>query len=61
MVNDDLTIDVTLSAGIATSLEDASSATELVAAADQALYAAKKGGRNRIVAVDGTTVVFTDK
>ena len=49
----DLTIDVTLSAGIATSLEDANSASDLVAAADKALYAAKTGGRNRIVAAAG--------
>ena len=49
----DLTIDVTLSAGIATSLEDATSASDLVAAADKALYAAKTGGRNRIVAAAG--------
>jgi len=49
----DLTIPVTLSAGVATSLSDAGSANELVAAADKALYAAKAGGRNRIVATDG--------
>jgi diguanylate cyclase (GGDEF)-like protein len=59
VVNDKLTIDVTLSAGVACSLGDATSASELVAVADKALYAAKKGGRNRIVAADGTMVTFT--
>ena len=61
IVRPDLTIAVTLSAGVASSLEDGSSPTELVAAADRALYAAKKSGRNRIVGADGTTVLFTDK
>jgi two-component system cell cycle response regulator len=54
VVNDSLTIEVTLSAGIATSLEDATSASELVAAA-------KKGGRNRIVSADGKVVLYKDK
>ncbi|MBI2497926.1 MAG: diguanylate cyclase [Opitutae bacterium] len=49
----DLTLPVTLSAGVATSLSDAGSASELVAAADKALYAAKHGGRNCIVTTDG--------
>ena len=49
----DLTLPVTLSAGVATSLSDAGSASELVAAADKALYAATSQGRNRIVAADG--------
>lgn len=48
-----LTINVTLSAGVSTSVEDAHSASELVAAADKALYAAKTAGRNRIASADG--------
>ena len=54
-----LTIDVTLSAGVASSRDDATSAQELVSAADKALYAAKKGGRNRIVSTDGAVVPFS--
>lgn len=61
IVRPELTIEVTLSAGVASSLEDGSSVTELVAAADRALSAAKKSGRNRIVGADDTTVLFTDK
>lgn len=53
-----LTIDVTLSAGVATSVVDAASATELVEVADKALYASKKGGRNRLTMTDGTVVPF---
>ena len=51
-----LTIPVTLSAGVAAMPSDASSPAELIAKADKALYAAKKAGRNRIVTADGKVV-----
>jgi diguanylate cyclase (GGDEF)-like protein len=51
-----LTIHVTLSAGVAAMPSDASSPAELLAKADKALYAAKKAGRNRIVTADGKVV-----
>jgi len=45
----DLTLNVTLSAGLAVMPDDASACTELIALADKALYAAKHAGRNRVV------------
>ena len=45
-------LDVTLSLGIAQAGLHADSFDELIVAADQALYAAKKGGRNRTVIAD---------
>ncbi|GEM_PF-5748659 len=40
---------ITVSLGVATAPEDAGSPEELLEAADQALYAAKAGGKNRVV------------
>lgn len=45
----DLTLNVTLSAGLAIMPDDAASCDQLIAAADKALYAAKHAGRNRVV------------
>lgn len=61
MVEDkNLTVAVTLSAGVADSMGGAGNASALVESADKALYAAKKAGRNRIVmAADGTELFFT--
>jgi diguanylate cyclase (GGDEF)-like protein len=42
----------TLSAGIATAPDHGSSSEELLRAADEALYAAKQAGRNRVVAYE---------
>lgn len=58
IVSRELTIDVTLSAGVACSDGDATNAEGLIAAADKALYAAKNAGRNRIGSADGTMVGF---
>jgi diguanylate cyclase (GGDEF)-like protein len=41
--------DITVSIGLASFPDDASSSTELIEKADQALYLAKKSGRNRLV------------
>jgi diguanylate cyclase (GGDEF)-like protein len=41
---------VTISGGVATYPEDAMASTELVRLADEALYASKKAGRNRVTA-----------
>ena len=43
-----LTIPVTLSFGVAVSLEDAATPEEMIAAADKRLYDAKRGGRDRV-------------
>jgi PleD family two-component response regulator len=44
---------VTASLGVAERLSTMSHHTELVAKADTALYAAKNGGRDRVVGADG--------
>jgi two-component system cell cycle response regulator len=49
----DVTLPVTLSAGVVASPDDADSVAGLIAAADQALYEAKHTGRNRVVAGKG--------
>ena len=49
MATDTVTLPVTVSAGIAMLPGDARTEAALTAAADKALYAAKRGGRNRAV------------
>lgn len=46
-VSDSIVLTVTVSAGVAAMPEDASTAAELLAAADKALYAAKAAGRDQ--------------
>ena len=48
-VSDDLQIPVTVSAGVVTYPDHVLTATDLAAAADRALYAAKSAGRDRLV------------
>ncbi|MBI2748069.1 MAG: diguanylate cyclase [Burkholderiales bacterium] len=48
-VTEGRTIPVTISIGVATFPVDGESETALIAAADAALYAAKQGGRNRVI------------
>ena len=50
LVADQPAIKVTISAGVATFPEDAAEAAALIECADQALYEAKEGGRNRVIA-----------
>ena len=54
MLEEDAKIAVTVSIGCATMSSDFpfKSAIELLDAADRCLYAAKQGGRNRVVAYD---------
>jgi diguanylate cyclase (GGDEF)-like protein len=47
------TISVTMSGGVSTFPEDGNEWDEVFVAADQRLYAAKHGGRNRIAAPPG--------
>jgi diguanylate cyclase (GGDEF)-like protein len=48
-VDDKLALNVTLSGGVAVLPVQAQTGAELVAAADKALYVAKKSGRNRVL------------
>jgi two-component system cell cycle response regulator len=48
-IGDGQSVDVTASAGVASIPGDAASASELFAAADRALFAAKEGGRRRAI------------
>ena len=54
-------VQVTLSAGVAVAPSQANTAEALVIAADEALYAAKAGGRNRVRAADPLATVTTTR
>jgi diguanylate cyclase (GGDEF)-like protein len=45
----DAPLKVTVSVGVSSFPDDGQTTTDLLKAADQALYAAKAGGRNRVV------------
>lgn len=48
-ISEDMIINVTVSMGVATFPTDATSEEKLLSLADQALYSAKKSGRNRVI------------
>ena len=53
----DIPLTVTVSLGLATLTDDCASVDELISRADQALYRAKQGGRNRVCAWSPTEAV----
>lgn len=53
-INGEKTISITVSIGVATYLQQVDSLEALVKAADDALYAAKEGGRNRVTRYEAT-------
>ncbi|PSB35043.1 diguanylate cyclase [Chlorogloea sp. CCALA 695] len=55
-IDENQTVNVTISGGLATFPEDGVEAKSLIHCADQALYAAKYSGRNKIIVYDSLTV-----
>jgi diguanylate cyclase (GGDEF)-like protein/PAS domain S-box-containing protein len=58
IVVDNVAVPITISAGVAQAWSGCGDASEIVRAADEALYAAKRGGRNRVITAGQGRLLF---